>query len=293
MKNVLITGSNSFIGTSFEKYINDSFSSDYNIETIDMINIDLSSVSFKKYDVVFHVAGIAHVDITKADEKTKQKYYDVNTHLAINTAKKAKADGVKQFIFMSSSIVYGDAAPIGTSKMIYKDTSLSPTNFYGDSKAKAEEGIVMIEDDSFKVCILRCSKVYGKNSEKNFNTLIKIADSFKFVPYIDNQRSMIYIENLCEFVRLLIKNNDNGVFFPQNKEYLNTSELIKLIGEYRNKKIILVKGFEWLIKIFGNFSSLVTKAFGNLTYDKKISEYKEDYCICPLEESIRRTVELK
>ncbi len=108
MKKILITGANSYIGTSFEKYIKDIFSSEYQVDTIDMIDGSWRQKSFAGYDVVYHVAGIAHSDNGKISAEKEKIYRSVNTDLTIETAKKAKADGVKQFIFMSSAIVYGD-----------------------------------------------------------------------------------------------------------------------------------------------------------------------------------------
>lgn len=113
MKKVLITGANSYIGVSFENYVADHYALELSIETMDMIDGSWREKDFGSYDIVYHVAGIAHADVGNVSDETKAKYYAVNTDLAIETAKKAKADGVKQFIFMSSAIVYGDSAPYG------------------------------------------------------------------------------------------------------------------------------------------------------------------------------------
>lgn len=287
MKKVLITGANSYIGMSFENYAKKHFSEMLEIDTIDMVDKSWRDKSFSGYDVVFHVAGIAHSDMGKIKPETEKLYYSVNTELAIETAKKAKADGVGQFIFMSSAIVYGDSAPIGKTKMITRDTPVSPKNCYGDSKVQAEKGIVPLGDDNFKVVILRPPMIYGKNCKGNYNTLVKIANKMPLFPYVKNQRSMLYVENLAQFICLMIKNEESGLFFPQNAEYSNTSELIREIAKTKGKKVRLIKGFGWLVKFMGLFTGLINKAFGNLTYDKSISEYKEDYQQYSLEESIK------
>lgn len=141
MKRILITGANSYIGTSFEKYIFDHFAGRYQVDTIDMIDGSWRERSFVGYDSVFHVAGIAHSDNGKISDEKARLYYAVNTDLTIETAKKAKAEGVKQFVFMSSAIVYGDSAPIGIQKIITKETLVAPTNCYGDSKVQAYHGL--------------------------------------------------------------------------------------------------------------------------------------------------------
>ena len=289
MKKILITGANSYIGTSFEKYINESYSNDFVVDTIDMIDGSWRNKSFSEYDVVYHVAGIAHSDNGKISKEKEKLYRSVNTDLTIETAKKAKTEGVKQFIFMSSAIVYGNSAPIGKKKVITKDTPPSPANCYGDSKLQAELGILPLNDDKFKVVILRPPMIYGKGSKGNFPTLEKFAKKMKFFPYVKNERSMLYIGNLIEFVRLLIENEEQGIFWPQNAEYSKTSELVKMIGAANGKKIHLIKGFGWLLRFFGLFTSLVNKAFGNLSYESKISQYKIEYRKYSLKESVELT----
>lgn len=288
MKKILITGANSYIGTSFEKYMA-QWPDQYQVDTVDMIDGSWRDMSFSGYDTVYHVAGLAHSDTGKVSEERKAFYYKINTDLTIETAKKAKADGVKQFIFMSSAIVYGDSAPIGKNKIITKDTPLAPANFYGDSKVQAEKGIEPLNDEHFKVVILRPPMIYGPGSKGNYPILSKLAKKLPVFPYVQNQRSMLYIGNLVEFVRLMVENEEQGVFWPQNEEYSNTSELVKMIAEVHGKKIVLVKGFTWAMKLLSHFTGLVDKAFGSLGYDMQLSEYKTDYRVASLEETISLT----
>ncbi len=289
MKKVLITGADSYIGTSFETYIKSKYPANYSIDSVDMKDESWQSKSFAGYDSVFHVAGIAHSDSGKISKDKEKLYYAVNTDLAVKTAQKAKADGVRQFIFMSSAIVYGDSAPIGREKLITKETPPSPANCYGDSKLKAEEGLRSLECEGFKAVILRCPMIYGKGSKGNYPTLSRLARKLPLFPYVKNQRSMLYIENLCEFVRLMIEDEQSGTFWPQNQVYSNTSELVKLIAAVHGKKLRLVKGFGWALKLMACFSGMIRKAFGNLAYSKEISEYSKNYRVCDLAESIKRT----
>jgi len=175
-KMILITGANSYIGTSFERWLQ-RYAEQYSVDTIDMVDGAWREKSFSGYDVVFHVAGIAHVS---ADPKLEGLYYKVNRDLAIETAVKAKADGVKQFIFMSSIIVYGDSSSIGQERVITFDTEPKPTNFYGDSKLQAEEGIIKLQDERFKVVVLRPPMIYGKGAKGNYPKLAKMARVLPF-----------------------------------------------------------------------------------------------------------------
>jgi len=287
MKRILITGQNSYIGNSFEQYIKENYPSDYYIEKISMKNDEWKSMCFGDYDSIFHVAGIAHSDTGKATAETKMLYYKINTELTAEIAAKAKAEGVRQFVFLSSSIVYGESAPIGKEKIITKDSPVDPANFYGDSKLQAEVKISAIANDCFKVCIMRLPMIYGKGSKGNYPILSKIAKKLPIFPKVSNSRSMLYIGNLVEFTRLVIENEDNGIFWPQNKEYSNVSRLVQMIASVQGKKIRLIGGFSWALKIMSHLTRLVNKAFGNLVYEQSMSEYKYEYRKYTLEESIR------
>ena len=287
MKKVLITGANSYIGTSFEQYVKDD--ENFKIFTVDTIDEAWKEIDFSKYDVVFHVAGIAHADIGNATEQQKHLYYKVNTDLAVEVAKRAKQNGVKQFIFMSSMIVYGGCA----NNVITASTEPCPVNFYGDSKWQADKKIQELNDGSFNVVILRPPMIYGKNSKGNYLKLSKIASKVPFFPKVNNKRSMLYIGNLCEFLKLIILNNESGVFFPQNSEYTNTSEMVKMISKVKKHKLLLVPGFNRLINLMkksnGKIGILSQKAFGDSYYEQSMSEYKQNYCKYSLSESINLT----
>lgn len=285
MKSILITGANSYIGTSLENYLK-KWDSEYKVDTVDMKNESWRNKDFSKYDVVFHVAGIAHVS---TDPKMEDLYYKVNRDLTIETAKKAKKDGVKQFIFMSSIIVYGDSSHINKKRVIDKNTVPTPSNFYGKSKLQAEEGIIPLNDQRFKVVVIRPPMIFGKGSKGNYLKLSRMAQKFPIFPDIKNERSILHIDNLCEFIRLMIVNKECGIFFPQNNEYVGTSELVKLIAEVHGKHVVFTKLFNPVLKLVGNFTGIVNKAFGNLVYEKSISQYKSKYIVKDLIESINVT----
>lgn len=287
-KKILITGANSYIGTSFEAYVRKHYPSDFQIDTVDMIDGTWREKNFSLYDVIFHVTGIAHADTKKITEAEKQRYYAINTDLTIETALKAKGEGVKQFIYMSSIIVYGESAKIGETKVITKETIPNPANFYGDSKLKAEEGITPLSEDTFNVVILRPPMIYGKGSKGNYPKLAKMATTLPAFPYIDNKRSMLYIENLCEFIVQRVNANDEGTFFPQNTKYVNTSNLVKLIAKAHGKDIKIVPGLSHGIKFAGQFTELANKAFGSLTYDKSLSGDLDAYNVVSQGRSVAR-----
>ena len=288
MKKILITGAGSYIGKSFDSYLK-QWPDRYLVDTVDMIDGTWREKSFAGYDAVYHVAGIAHSDHGKISPERTQLYYKVNRDLAVETAKKAKAEGVKQFIFMSSASVYGKSAPIGKHKMITRDTPFSPENSYGDSKVQAELGIMPLQSEDFKVVILRPPMIYGKGCKGNYTTLSTLAKKLPCFPYVDNMRSMLYIENLVEFVKLMVDNEEHGIFWPQNSEYTNTSQMVAMIAAAHGKRMILVKGLSWALKIVSRMTALVDKAFGSFCCDQEMSSYKQNYCIVNLEDSIKET----
>lgn len=287
MKKILITGANSYIGTSFERYM-ECYSS-YKIDTLDMKDANWSKYDFSSYDIVLHVAGIVHRNVGNVvgKEELKNLYYKINTDLAVDVAKKAKKAGVKQFIFISSMSVYGGCKE----KIITKKTEPRPSNFYGDSKWKAEQKIKALSEDVFRVVIIRPPMIYGKGCKGNYPMLEKLALKLPVFPMVNNKRSMLYIDNLSQFLKLMIDNDEKGLFFPQNKEYTNTSEMVKIIAEVNGHKILMLPFMNVLIKIIcnipGNMGNIVNKAFGDLVYEKEMSEYKEDYCTYTLINSIK------
>ena len=293
MKRLLITGENSFIGTNVEKWARNFYGSEISVDTADLKNQNWRKKNFSNYDCVFHVAGLAHVDIRKADEKTKKHYYEVNTDLAVETAEKCKREGVKQFVFMSSMIVYGDSAPIGKIKTITKDTELNPINFYGNSKLQADLKIQKLADENFITTILRPPFVYGKGCKGNYRALSFMARFLPFFPDIHNQRSLIYIDNLCEFVCQVIIREKGGIFWPQNSEYVSTSEIVREIAEVRGHKIKISRYFNFLVWIGSHFpgriKELTDKAFKSMAYEKEMSLYEFNYQIVDFKTSIKNT----
>ncbi|MRX73003.1 NAD-dependent epimerase/dehydratase family protein [Bacillus lacus] len=289
MKRILITGVNSYVGKSFKKWVQ-RYPDEYYIDSISLRKESWKEKKFSSYDAVLHVAGIAHVS---SDPKMAGLYYKINRDLTIEVAKKAKAEGVKQFMFMSSIIVYGDGS--SEIKVIDKNTVPKPSNFYGDSKLQAEEGIKPLESDEFKVLIIRSPMIYGKGSKGNYPKLAKVAKKLPFFPDIDNQRSMLHIDNLCEFIRIMIENEESGLFFPQNKEHVKTSEMVQLIAEAHGNKIKLTKLFNPALNILATKLNLgiMNKLFGNLVYDSDMSDYKFEYRIRDLKDSIVQSENFK
>lgn len=280
-KKVLITGAGSYIGQSFIEYAQKHYHDNFEIEELDLMDESWKEKDFSIYDIIYHVAGIAHADVGNVSEETKRKYYEVNTGLAVSVAEKAKREGVKTFIFMSSMIVYGESAPYGKRKVIDATTIPQPVNFYGDSKFQADVAVRELADDTYKVIVLRPPMIYGKDSKGNYRTLAKLAKKLPVFPNVDNERSMLYIENLCEFLCqvMLLKpyHRNSVVLLPQNGEWTKTSDMVKVIAKASGKKITELQCLApavWIgSKVPGKIGGLVNKAFGNNCYEFEASSY--------------------
>lgn len=301
-KKVLITGAGSYIGRSFLDYAKKYYPENFEIDELDMVGDAWRECDFSNYDIVYHVAGVAHADVGNVSEETKEKYYAVNTDLTVEVAQKAKTEKVKVFIFMSSMIVYGESAPYGKKKVIDEHTVPAPANFYGDSKLQADVAVRELADDSFKVIVLRPPMIYGRGSKGNYPVLAKLAKKLPVFPNVDNERSMLYIENLCEFLCQImlveqIKQNAT-VLIPQNAEWTNTSVMVEEIAKVSGKKIAIMKALKPAVamtgKIPGKIGGMTNKAFGNSCYTHAISVYPGlDYQKISLKQSVDRTESVK
>jgi nucleoside-diphosphate-sugar epimerase len=258
---ILITGKNSYIGNSVKAWLNEKEPS-FIVDEVSVRNIDLNTLSFKNYDVIFHVAGIAHITSNK---KMIPEYFKINRDLAIEVAKKAKEEGVKQFIFTSTMAIYGDDRPIGDFRPIYTDKP-SPTNTYGQSKLNADLAIQKLQDNYFDVIILRLPMVYGKNSKGNFLRLVEISKKSNIFPKLKNFRSVLHIKNLSELVRLTIIYRLKGVLYPQDKNYFDTTKFISLIRLGKNKKTLFVPFLSTFLTIIGFLIKPINKIYGNKYY---------------------------
>lgn len=279
MKKILITGANSYIGTSLEKWLG-NYPDKYYVDTVSTRDDVWKKKDFSEFDVIFHVAGIAHIKETKENEHL---YYKINRDLPIDVAKKARDEGVGQFIFLSSMSVYG--MDIG---VITKKTILKPKTNYGKSKLQAEEQLTKLQDDNFFLTVIRPPMVYGKNCKGNFQSVIKLVKKLPVFPKVKNQRSMIYIDNLSSFVKLCIDKKIRGLYFPQNREYVQTTDMAAIIAKSIKKKVYMSTLLGWTVKLCIPFSGILQKGFGSLIY-QDTDDFDYMYCEIDNDESISKS----
>ncbi len=280
MKKILVTGAGSYIGTSFCTYMK-PFGDAYRVDTLDMLGDAWKQADFHGYDVVFHVAGIAH---RKETQENAPLYFKVNRDLAVETAKKAREAGVGLFVFLSSMSVYGMDSGVITSQ-----TLPNPVTNYGRSKLQAEAALNELASEHFRVAILRPPMVYGKGCRGNFQTVIKLLQKSPVFPKIDNRRSLLYIDHLCAFVKLLVDQNRGGLFFPKNREDMRTDHMAQVLAAQMGRKVFFSRLAGVGVGALRPFVRTAQKAFGSLIYE---GTEEFDYCYCTVDndESVRRSL---
>ena len=260
MKRILITGAGSYIGMSCEKYMQ-QWPEDYQVDTLDMIGDSWREKDFSGYDAVYHVAGIAHIRET---EENAPLYYKVNRDLAVRTAQKAKAAGVRQFVFLSTMSVYGM-----TEGAISMATEPNPRNHYGRAKWEAEQAMESLRSDTFALAVLRPPMVYGEGCKGNYQSLVKLARLMPVFPDYENKRSMLHVDGLSAFVKDLIDTCGDGLFLPQDEEYVCTCRMVRSIAERMGKKLPLWKVLNPLVALAKACTGMGRKAFGDLYYERE------------------------
>jgi UDP-glucose 4-epimerase len=264
MKKLLITGSNGFVGN----YFINKYKGKYDIRTFSFLKDDINSLDCSDVDVVFHLSALVH----QMSGASANEYEKINVIQTIELAKKAKESGVKHFIFMSTVKVYGEE----TNSKYIENTVCNPEDDYGKSKLKAEQELQKLEDENFKISIIRTPIVYGYGVKANIKSLINLVNKVPLLPFgkIENKRSMVYIGNLCHLVDEVITQEKQGIFLASDDEPISTSRLIELIAKNLDKKIYIVKipFFESLLKIVK--PSFHKRLYGSLEVDNTITKEK-------------------
>ena len=272
---VLITGAGSYIGSSLVA----------GLKGIDVRELDVrqgvDESAFDGCGAVVHVAGIAH---QKETAENAPLYDRVNRELAVQTARIAKAHGVKQFVFFSSMSVYGL-----TTGRITQDTQPAPNTHYGVSKWKAEQEMAALSDEQFHIAVLRPPMIYGRGCRGNYPRLAALARSLPFFPSVRNERSMLYIGVLVDFVQKLLESGEGGLYFPQNHEFVSTCALVREVARCGGKRVLMVPGFGWLIGALSSRVGVAGKVFGTLTYDQDMSQRFRSADELSFEDTIRLT----
>lgn len=279
---ILITGQNSYLGNNLaNRFLNYD---NYIVDKISLRKVDVKNLELSKYQVIFHVAGIAH---TKIKSNNKSMYNDINFKLTKQLAEKAKLSGVNHFIFVSSMLVFNSKET-----MINKTTIPKPDTLYGKSKLMAEKYLMSIETKVFKVSILRPSMIYGLYSRGNFQRLIQLTSNTLIFPNYPNQRSFLFIEHFINAVESIIKQELSGIYHLSNSKPRSTTELVKAISKKLNKKVLFIRFFNPLISLSLRISKTLNKMFGSFYYDESLIVHDFNYDIFSFKTTIQKSISL-
>ena len=262
MKTILLTGVNGFIGN----YLIHKYAHDYCIRTFSFLNNNFVNLDLQNTTAVIHLAALVH----QMNGASEEEYNTINVNQTIDLAIKAKKSAVKHFIFMSTVKVYGEETQIAYTEK----TICIPQDEYGKSKLKAEQKLQELESEDFKVSIIRTPIVYGYGVKANIKNLISLVNKTPILPFknIKNQRSIVYIGNLCHLIDTLIEKQKSGVFLASDDTPLSTTQLIQLIAKELDKKIYLIQipFFESLLKLLK--PSFHKRLYESLEVDNSITK---------------------
>lgn len=270
--NILLTGATGFIGN----YFKNKYANKYNINTFSFLNDNFEELNLDNIDAIIHLSALVH----QMSGVSVDRYENVNVIQTINLAKKAKQSGVRHFIFMSTIAVYGKEIGV-----INKNTDCNPINDYGKSKLKAELELQKIENDDFKISIIRPAVVSGYNAPGNMKSIKKLVNKISILPFagIKNRRSMIYVGNLCHLIDVIIQKKVSGVFLASDDKPISITKLIELIADILDKKIYLIKipFFSRLLKFLK--PDVYKKLYENLEVDikgtKEVLKFENIYSV--------------
>lgn len=290
MKKILVTGKNSYAGRKFVERLEEKNSS-WIVDGISVRDDEWKKMDFSVYDAIYHVAAIVHL---REKASRENDYYRVNSQLPYEIALKAKKEGVKTFVFLSSIAVYGLIGEIGKDVIITMNTEENPVTLNGKSKLVAEQNLKPLQSDEFNVVLMRIPLIYGKDCPGNYTSLSNLTKKIGVFPSVKNERSLVYIDHLSDMVEHVIERNLHGTFLINNPNNFETLDLVRKIAETHNKKLIESKLLGLFIKKFGNNFSVLKKMFGTVHFDiddTKIPGFK--YSRIDFRQSIRKSEGVK
>lgn len=303
----LVTGANGFLGKHLTAALRANevdvvatarlSNSKSVIATGDMNHYTGWETLFEGVEVVIHAAAKAH-DMSKSAD-LKQQYFEANLKLPLLLAAKARAAGVKRFIFISTIKVNGESTMFTPFRA---DDNPHPTDDYGISKAQAEAELMkMHQPGIFEIVIIRPCLIYGLGVKANFKNLMDQVRKGWPLPFasISNKRSLVSIENLTDLILTCMKHPKAGgqIFLVSDDHDLSLPELIKAIAKSMNRFIILLPVplslFRFVFKLIGK-ADLTQRLFGNLQVDivktKQVLGWKPPFT---MEQSLQRMQQLQ
>ena len=285
--NICIIGKNSYIGNHIDEWLS---TRGHEVFQLDVLTEDWCSFDYSEYDVVIQVAGIVH----RLDCRDAALYKRVNTDMPIAIAKRFKRNDFKHrtFVFLSTMAVFGTSKRL-SKNVVTADTPVNPIGLYGESKQAAEGSLLKLQDDYFDVIVVRPPNVYGKGCKGEYIPgFVNVVKKLPVIPaaYTQVKQSMLYIDNLCEFIRLAIEQKRHGLFMPQDEKAVSALDITTAIAKGLGKKLWTSRLLALAVYL-GRFLPLIQKAYGGVEYDTMLSNIEGmNYVVVPFEEAMKRTI---
>ena len=253
--NVLITGSNGFLGQYLCHFLADkkysilaqsrkeNIFSHANITNINFdLNDNLDNIDLAQVAVIIHCAGRAHV-MNETAVSPLDAYRQTNVQGTLNLAKKAVRSGVKRFIYLSSIKVNGEEAT--QQKPFIADNEIDTNDPYGLSKYEAEQELLKLSKDTgLEVVIIRPVLIYGPNVKANFKSMIALASKKMPLPIgcLDNKRSMVSVYNLADLIHTSMThpNANREVFLASDQDDISVKQLFEKLAYHQNNNLIIL-----------------------------------------------------
>ena len=191
------------------------------------------SAALTGVEVVVHAAARVHV-MQEAAADPLLEFRRVNVQGTLQLARRAAAEGVRRFVFISSIKVNGEATQ--PTHPFTADDAPAPLDAYGISKMEAEQGLRKIAEQSgMEVVIIRPPLVYGPGVKANFQTMMRWLARGVPLPLgaIHNQRSLVALGNLVDLIVTCLTHPAaaNQTFLVSDGEDVSTTELLRRMGQ--------------------------------------------------------------
>lgn len=252
--NVLLTGSNGFLGQYLAQFLADKnypilahtrTVQTFNHPNVRNINFELNDnldhIDLSQIEVIIHCAGRAHI-MNETAESPLEAYRQTNVQGSLNLAQKAVESGVKRFIYLSSIKVNGEQT---TTQAFKPSDAVNTDDPYGLSKYEAEQALLELSKQTgLEVVIIRPVLIYGPNVKANFKSMVGLANKKLPLPIgcLDNKRSMVSIYNLASLIHTCMThpNAKGEVFLASDQDDISVKQLFEKLAYQQNNKLLML-----------------------------------------------------
>ena len=262
MKKIVVTGEHGALSVELATELRNR--TDQPVENLGVRGNLWREFDFSEVGIIVHVAGLIPGKNTRPED-----FYRVNRDLTRELATKAKAEGVEQFLYLSSMSVYGIELSIEKGKgVVYANTPCAPKEDYGKSKFEAEEALRSLEDETFRVAIIRVPSLYNVGRTAYLDRIKRFFDRYPRIPraFEDRFKSILYTGNLYALIGLLIERNSRGIFCPDDGKISAVDLYSAMVPEKKTSRIfgLAARIFKWRPR--------VKEYFGNCCYAEELTD---------------------